>query len=76
METGSPLLVTPGLTRGPAAFPAYDYAHKHKMLLLVDRNTGRARWIVVDRLKAADLTPILEANIAAEAHVMTDEAGQ
>ena len=52
------------------------YAHKHKVLSLVDRSTGRQRSIVVDSLKAADLTPILVANIAAEAIVMTDEAGQ
>lgn len=52
------------------------FVHKHKVLSLVDRNTGRVRSIVVDSLKAADIIPILEANIAREAHVMTDEAGQ
>ena len=52
------------------------YAHKHKVLSLVDRSTGRQRSMVVDSLKAADLMPILTANIAAEAIVMTDEAGQ
>lgn len=52
------------------------YAHKHKVLSLVDRDTGRQRSIVVDSLKAADLTPILKENIAAEATVMTDEASQ
>ena len=52
------------------------FAHKHKVLALVDRTTGRTRCMVVDSLKAVDLTPILEANIAREARVMTDEAGQ
>lgn len=52
------------------------YAHKHKVLALVDRSTGRAKAMVVDSLKAKDLTPILVENIAAEARVMTDEAGQ
>jgi transposase-like protein len=52
------------------------YAHKHKILSLVDRETGRARSMVVDSLKAADIVPILEANIDRETHVMTDEAGQ
>ena len=52
------------------------YAHKHKVLSLVDRDTGRQRSMVVDSLKAKDLTPILKANIAKEAIVMTDEAGQ
>ena len=52
------------------------YAHKHKVLSLVDRSTGRARSMVVDSLKTADLMPILRENIAAEAIVYTDEAGQ
>lgn len=52
------------------------YAHKHKVLSLIDRTTGKQRSMVVDSLKAADLLPILKANIASEAIVMTDEAGQ
>lgn len=52
------------------------YEHKFKVLSLVDRETGQARSMVVDSLRIADLMPILEANIAKEAHVMTDEAGQ
>lgn len=52
------------------------FAHKHKVLSLIDRSTGRQRSMVVDSLKAADLLPILKENIAAEAIVMTDEAGQ
>ena len=51
------------------------YAHKHKVLALVDRKAGTARTMVVDDLKAATLTPILTENIAREARVMTDEAG-
>jgi transposase-like protein len=52
------------------------YAHKHKVLSLVDRQTGRAKSMVVDDLKIKTLTPILQENIAREARVMTDEAGQ
>ena len=52
------------------------YAHKHKVLSLVDRSTGRARSMVVDDLKAKTLVPILKENIAREATVYTDEAGQ
>jgi len=52
------------------------YAHKHKVLSLIDRDTGRQRSMVVDSLKAAELLPILKANIAAEAVITTDEAGQ
>ena len=51
------------------------YAHKHKILSLLDRDSGQKRSMVVDSLKAKDLTPILKANIAKEARVMTDEAG-
>ena len=50
------------------------YHHKHKVLSLVDRSTGRQRSMVVDSLKAEDVVPILKANIAKEAIVMTDEA--
>ena len=52
------------------------YAHKHKVLALVDRDTGRAKSMVVDDLKVKTLTPILKENIAKEATVYTDEAGQ
>lgn len=51
------------------------YAHKHKVLTLVDRTTGRAKSMVVDDLKTKTLLPILRANIAKEATVYTDEAG-
>lgn len=50
------------------------YHHKHKVLSLVDRSTGRQRSMVVESLKAADILPILKENIAAAAIVMTDEA--
>ena len=52
------------------------YAHKHKVLALVDRTSGKARSMVVDDLKAKTLTPILLENISKEATVYTDEAGQ
>ena len=52
------------------------FYHKHKVLTLVDRSTGRAKSIVVDDLKASTLVPILRENIAKEAVVYTDEAGQ
>ena len=52
------------------------YAHKRKVLSLVDRESGQARSIVIDSLKAASIVPILKENIAHEAMVMTDDAGQ
>ena len=50
------------------------YAHKHKVLTLVDRATGRAKSMVVDDLKTKTLLPILRENIAKEAMIHTDEA--
>ena len=52
------------------------YEHKSKVLALVDRESGKARSIVVDDLKASTLIPLLKANISPDARVMTDEAGQ
>jgi len=52
------------------------YAHKRKVLSLVDRESGEARSMVIDDLKAKTIVPILEENIAYEARIMTDEAGQ
>ena len=50
--------------------------HKMKVLTLVDRANGRAKSVVVDDLKIKTLLPILQANIAKEAIVYTDEAMQ
>lgn len=50
------------------------YAHKHKVLSLIDRATGRARSMVVDNVSAKELAPILRDNIAREAQLVTDEA--
>ncbi|MBI1187665.1 MAG: IS1595 family transposase [Alphaproteobacteria bacterium] len=47
---------------------------KVKVLALVDRETGRSRAMVVDEVRARTLLPILQANIAKEARVLTDEA--
>jgi len=51
------------------------YAHKYKVLTLVERG-GRARSVVVDDLQAETLVPILKEQIDREATIMTDEAGQ
>lgn len=48
--------------------------HKMKVLTLVDRDTGRSRSIVVDTLHLNEIAPILEANIAREARLLSDEA--
>lgn len=51
------------------------YAHKHKVLTLVERG-GRARSMVIEDLKAATIVPVLREQIDRETKVMTDEAGQ
>jgi transposase-like protein len=50
------------------------YHHKHKVLTLVDRNSGQARSMVIDSLKAKDMAPIVRENMNKEARLMTDEA--
>ena len=51
------------------------YHHKEKILSLVERD-GKARSFHVPAVNAKTLRPILKAQIAADTHVMTDEAGQ
>lgn len=50
--------------------------HKFKVLSLLDRDSGRTRMMVMDKVTVASVTPILVANIAAEARLLTDDAGQ
>lgn len=47
--------------------------NKNCLVTMIDRETGRARSIVVDRMNAATIGQILEDNIALEARLMTDE---
>ncbi len=49
------------------------FHHKMKVLALVDRDSGRARTMVIDNVKAETLLPIVRANIASDARVMTDK---
>jgi ISXO2-like transposase domain len=51
------------------------FAHRHAILSLVERG-GKVRSFHVEGTSAAHLAPILRANIAKEASVMTDEAGR
>ena len=50
------------------------YSHKMKVLTLVDRDTKKARSFVIDRVARDEIVPILNANLAKEAHMLTDEA--
>jgi len=49
------------------------FHHKMKVLALVDRDTGKARTMVVDDVKAETLMPLVIANVEREARIMTDE---
>jgi len=51
------------------------YAHKHKVLALVERG-GKTVSMVVDDHRAKTLLPILKEQIDQQTHIMTDEAGQ
>lgn len=48
--------------------------HKMKVLALVDRNTGRSRAFVLDRIAASEVTPIVMRNLDREARLATDES--
>lgn len=50
-----------------------SFHHKMKVLALVDRNSGRSRCFVIDKVSLEDIDPILAENLANEAHLMTDE---
>lgn len=63
----------PGVTKHKNARGVH---HKMKMLTLVDRNSGRAKSVVIDDMKRSTLIPILRENIAKEAVIYTDEAKQ
>ena len=49
------------------------FHHKMKVLALVDRETGKARTMVIDDVKAETLMPIVLENVARETRIMTDE---
>ena len=62
--------------REPGAVKKPGYGHKMKVLSLVDRETGRARSMVVDSVGKETVLPILRENISNEARLLTDEARQ
>lgn len=59
----------------PKTKTARGYQHKIKVLSLVDRDSGHARSMVIDKLNTKTIVPILKESIAREARVMTDEGG-
>ena len=54
--------------------PKQGIGHKMKVLSLLERNTGAKRSIVLDDMKPATIAALVSANVAHEAHLMTDQA--
>jgi transposase-like protein len=52
----------------------HGYQHKLGVLGLVDRESGQMRTFTFDKFGAADIYPVVRANVAREARLMTDEA--
>jgi len=51
------------------------HGHKNAVLSLIDRNSGQVRSFHVEGTSAADIVPIIKANVAKETAMMTDEGG-
>jgi transposase-like protein len=49
------------------------FHHKMKVLALIDRDSRKARTMVIDNVNAETLMPIVMNNVAREARIMTDE---
>ena len=60
--------------REPGTKVRAGFRHKMKVLTLIDRETGAARSMVIDDLRTETIGPIVNANLAREAVLMTDEA--
>lgn len=62
-----------GKKKGAKVRPGYT--HKRAVVTLVERG-GESRSFHVDHTSAKHIMPIIRANVAKDAHVITDEAGQ
>ncbi len=60
--------------REPGTKVGRAFHHKMKVLSLVDRETGRARSVVVDNLRRDTIEAFVGENVSRQAHLMTDEA--
>ena len=63
-----------GRKKNPGHHRAGGGHHKMKVLTLIDRDTGRAHSTVLETITIKEVAPILRANIAREASLMTDES--
>jgi transposase-like protein len=60
--------------RVPGVEISSGHGHKHAVLSLIDRDTGRARSQVITDFRAVTIGPILQANVSRKARFITDEA--
>lgn len=51
-----------------------NLTNQNRVLTLIDRDTRRARSMLMSEFSIASVTPVLQANIAKEARLLTDEA--
>lgn len=58
----------------PTDVKKLNWVQRNKVLALVDRDQKAVRTMVIDDLKVSTIRPIVEANVAREARIMTDEA--
>jgi transposase-like protein len=59
--------------REPGQSVRSGWMHKMKVLALVDRDTGRSRAMVIDKVDTVTIKPLLLENISREATLMSDE---
>lgn len=52
----------------------YGYEHKMKVVSLVERDGGKARSVVVDKLNTKSIAPILRTTASRKSNLVTDEA--
>jgi transposase-like protein len=52
------------------------HSHKMKVLALIDRDSRRARSMVIDTLSSGEIIPLVLNNVSRESHIFTDEATQ
>jgi len=65
----------PNVLSGEFSAGKRGFHGKMKVLALIDRDTGRSKAYVVDKVAVDFIMPILRENIAREARLATDDAG-
>lgn len=60
--------------RKPGTTVSRGHGHKSRIIALIDRDSGAARYFHADKAKGGEIAKILRENLAREAKLMTDEA--